>query len=80
MNKMTKKIIHTFFIFCVMSYSTTFAAEPKSIGKFKNWETFTYNDGKGKVCFAQTLPLERGPKNFKRGQSRLFVTLEHLRK
>ena len=74
MNKMTKKIIHTFFIFCVMSYSSTFAAEPKSIGKFKNWETFTYNDGKGKVCFAQTLPLERGPKNFKRGQSRLFVT------
>ena len=38
------------------------ANDPKSVGKFKNWETFTYNDGKGKICFAQTIPLERSPK------------------
>ena len=42
------------------------ANDPKSIGKFKNWETFTYNDGKGKICFAQTIPLERSPNNFVR--------------
>ena len=50
------------------------ANDPKSVGKFKNWETFTYNDGKGKICFAQTIPLERAPKNLKRDPSRLFVT------
>ena len=57
-----------------------FAAEPKSVGKYKNWETFVYNDGKDKICFAQTIPLERSPKNFKREQSRLFVTFRKSEK
>ena len=68
-----KKII---FINLISLFFLSFANanDPKSVGKFKNWETFTYNDGKGKVCFAQTIPLERAPKNFKRDSSRLFVT------
>ena len=57
-----------------------FAGEPKSIGKHKNWEAFVYTDGKGKVCFAQTIPLERAPKNFKREASRLFVTFRKSEK
>ena len=28
----------------------------------------------GKICFAQTVPSKRTPKDFKRGQSKLFVT------
>ena len=54
--------------------TAVFAAEPKSLVKYKNWESFAYSDGKGKVCFAQTIPTERSPKNFKRDESRLFVT------
>ena len=54
--------------------STVIASDQKNIVKYKNWETFVYNDTKGKVCFAQTVPLERAPKNFKRQPSRLFVT------
>ena len=34
----------------------------KSLGKYKNWEAYTFNDGKGRVCFAQTKPTERSPK------------------
>ena len=71
---MIKKIL----IYCILIVgflsSTVLAAEPKSVGKYKNWETFVYSDGKGKVCFAQTIPTERAPKNFKREPSRLFVT------
>tara|TARA_B100001029_G_C14998707_1_gene416643 strand:+ start:328 stop:831 length:504 start_codon:yes stop_codon:yes gene_type:complete len=67
-----------FLFFCLFSFILfpieVFANPPKSVGKFKNWETFVYNDSKGKICFAQTIPLERSPKNFKREQSRLFVT------
>ena len=72
--KMIKKILFISILFAGFLSSVALAAEPKSIGKYKNWETFVYNDGKGKVCFAQTMPLERAPKNFKREQSRLFVT------
>ena len=61
-------------------FSLTNAEDPKSLGKYKNWETFVYNDNKGKICFAQTIPLERAPKNFKREPSRLFVTFRKSEK
>ena len=46
----------------------------KSLGKFKDWESFVLsNDGK-KVCFAQSIPIIRAPKKLKREPSRLFVS------
>jgi len=71
---MTKRILFVCIFFAGFLSNAIFAAEPKSLGKYKNWESFSYKDGKGKVCFAQTIPTERSPKNFKRGESRLFVT------
>ncbi len=78
--KMTKKILFISIFFAGFFSSAILAAEPKSVGKYKNWETFVYTDGKGKVCFAQTIPLERTPKNFKRQPSRLFVTFRKSEK
>ena len=49
-------------------------AEPKSTGKYKNWQSFMAQTDKGKICFAQTIPAKRAPKNIKRQESRLFVT------
>ena len=49
-------------------------AEPKSTGKYKNWQSFVAQTDKGKICFAQTVPAKRAPKNIKRQESRLFVT------
>tara|TARA_B100001741_G_C16473334_1_gene561188 strand:+ start:532 stop:1035 length:504 start_codon:yes stop_codon:yes gene_type:complete len=71
---MIKKTLLISIFFALFFPSVIISAEPKSVGKFKNWETFIYNSGKGKICFAQTIPLERAPKNFKRDSSRLFVT------
>ena len=77
---MTKKVLFL-LIFASGLFSTVlYAAEPKSVGKFKNWESFVYTNGKDKICFAQTIPLERSPKNFKREQSRLFVTFRKSEK
>ena len=56
------------FLTCFLP-SIVDAQNPKSLGKYKNWETFVYSDGKGKICFAQTIPIERTPKNFKRNSS-----------
>ena len=77
---MIKKIIITNILWLFIVFNLSSAAEPKSVGKFKNWETFTYNDSKGKVCFAQTIPTERSPKNVKRDESRLFVTFRKKEK
>ena len=54
--------------------SKTFAANPLSNGTFKDWQVFTANTEKGKICFAQSKPKTRSPKKFKRKPSKLFVT------
>ena len=54
--------------------SKSINAEPKSTGKYKNWQSFVAQTDKGKICFAQTVPAKRAPKNIKRQESRLFVT------
>ena len=46
----------------------------KSIGKFKDWESFTLSQNGNKVCFAQSIPVVRAPKKLKREPSRLFVS------
>ena len=71
---MTKKILLICVFFSGFLSTNILAVEPKSLGKYKNWEAFTYDDNGEKVCFAQTIPTERSPKNFKREESRIFVT------
>ena len=46
----------------------------KSLGKFKDWESFTLSQEGTKVCFAQSIPIVRAPKKLKREPSRLFVS------
>ena len=69
-----KKISVLLTLFTFLFSSNDFSDQPKSIGKYKSWEAFTYNGSNGKICFAQTIPTDRAPKNLKRDPSRLFVT------
>ena len=46
----------------------------KSIGKFKDWESFVLSQDGNKTCFAQSIPVVRAPKKIKRDPSRLFVS------
>ena len=67
-----KKILITLTL---MVFSlNAFAVTPRSTGKYKNWESFTAETDKGKICFAQTTPTKRAPSSIQRGQSKLFVT------
>ena len=75
-----KKFLITFLLFIFVYSSNAFGNQPKSIGKYKSWEAFTYSGNKGKICFAQTIPLERSPNNFVRKPSRLFVTFRKSEK
>tara|TARA_B000000437_G_C11664851_1_gene313055 strand:+ start:663 stop:1160 length:498 start_codon:yes stop_codon:yes gene_type:complete len=63
-------LITLFFVISVEAIAET----PKSVGKYKNWQSFTTNTEKGKICFAQSVPSKRGPESFKREDSRIFVT------
>ena len=69
-----KKISVLLILFTFLFSSNALSDQPKSIGKYKSWEAFTYNGSNGKICFAQTIPMDRAPKNLKRDPSRLFVT------
>ena len=56
-------------------FSTSYAEENlKSIGKFKDWESFVMSQEGNKICFAQSVPIVRAPKKLKREPSRLFVS------
>jgi len=46
----------------------------KSVGKFKDWESFVLSLDGNKTCFAQSIPVVRAPKKIKRDPSRLFVS------
>ena len=62
------------FIIILISFSARSAEDLKSIGKFKDWETFTVTENVNKICFAQSIPILRAPKKFERNPSRLFIT------
>tara|TARA_Y100001970_G_C13860296_1_gene663771 strand:+ start:214 stop:720 length:507 start_codon:yes stop_codon:yes gene_type:complete len=51
----------------------THAEVVKKMGKHKDWETFIINSDKGKICFAQSMPVLQAPKNNPR-DARLFIT------
>ena len=61
-------------VFLVLFTFNASANTPKSTGKYKNWESFTAQTDKGKICFAQTTPTKRAPASIKREKSKLFVT------
>jgi len=71
--KMFKKIL-----FLVLFYftATNLNAEEnlKSLGKFKDWESFTLIQDGSKICYAQSIPIIRAPKKLKRDPSRLFIS------
>ena len=60
-----------FSLICSISYGEE---NLKSIGKFKDWESFVLSQEGNKICFAQSIPVIRAPKKLKREPSRLFVS------
>ena len=74
---MHQKFINTLyisFIIILISFAARSAEDLKSIGKFKDWETYTVTENNNKICFAQSIPILRAPKKFERNPSRLFVS------
>tara|TARA_B110000438_G_scaffold297896_1_gene345071 strand:+ start:532 stop:1038 length:507 start_codon:yes stop_codon:yes gene_type:complete len=67
-----KKIFIVIFSFIFSSASAE--DNLKSLGKFKDWESFVLLNEGVKICFAQSIPVVRAPKKFKREPSRLFIT------
>ena len=52
----------------------------KSVGQFKDWESFVLLQDGNKTCFAQSIPVIRAPKKLKRDPSRLFVSFRPTEK
>ena len=67
-------LLYISFIIILISFSARSAEDLKSIGKFKDWETFTVTENNSKICFAQSIPILRAPKKFERNPSRLFIS------
>jgi len=69
-----KKIILTLLFSFLISSFVNAEENLKSLGKFKDWQSFLLIQGENKTCFAQSIPIIRAPKKLKRESSRLFVS------
>ena len=70
-------LLSLFCFLCSISYGEE---NLKSIGKFKDWESFILSQEENKICFAQSSPIVRAPKKIKREPSRLFVSFRPIEK
>ena len=68
-----KKNLYIILFFIIFSFANA-EENLKSIGKFKDWESFTLLQNGSKICFAQSIPVIRAPKKLIREPSRLFVS------
>jgi len=67
-----KTILSVFIAISFINFAN--ADDLKSLGKFKDWESFVLTQEENKICFAQSIPIVRAPKKLKRDPSRLFVS------
>ena len=75
--KIVKKILFLFLFYFIIGISSA-EENLKKLGKFKDWTSFVLMQGESKVCFAQSTPVVRAPKKFKRDPSRLFVSFRPI--
>ena len=59
--KIVKKII-IITLFCFVLGTLNAEENLKSVGKFKDWESFILSQEENKICFAQSIPVVRAPK------------------
>tara|TARA_B100001123_G_C15027373_1_gene913990 strand:+ start:45 stop:551 length:507 start_codon:yes stop_codon:yes gene_type:complete len=71
---MSIKKILLISLFLFISGSLSAEENLKSVGKYKDWESFILSKEGNKICFAQSIPVIRAPKKLKRDPSRLFVS------
>jgi hypothetical protein len=61
--------------FVTGSSGTAWAADaPKLLGKFDDWEAYSYGTGKSLICYAQSLPKTQLPSSVVRGNVYFMVT------
>ena len=75
---MHQKFINTLyisFIIILISLTTSSAEDLKSVGKFKDWETFAVMENNNKICFAQSIPILRAPKKYERNPSSKLIEI-----
>ena len=68
-----KKILYIISFFIIFNFANA-EENLKSVGKFKDWESFVLLQDGNKTCFEQSIPVVRAPKKLKREPSRLFVS------
>ena len=68
-----KKILYIILFFIIFNFANA-EENLKSVGKFKDWESFVLLQEGNKTCFAQSTPVVKAPKKLKRDPSRLFVS------
>ena len=68
-----KKISYIILFFTIFNFANA-EENLKSVGKFKDWESFVLSKDGNKTCFAQSVPVVREPKKLKRDPSRLFIS------
>ena len=62
---MSIKNILLIILFSLISSISLAEENLKSLGKFKDWESFILSQEGAKICFAQSIPVIKAPKNLR---------------
>ena len=63
-----KKSLYIILFFIIFNFANA-EENLKSVGKFKDWESFVLLQEGNKVCFAQSIPVVRAPKKISQSMS-----------
>ena len=74
-----KKIILAILLSCIF-YPVSAEEDLKSLGKFKDWESFVLFKEGAKTCFAQSIPVVKAPKNLKEIHQDYLLVLDRQKK
>lgn len=62
------------FVIVAGALAGTAVAEPKAVGRFKNWAVFTEEKGGDLICYATTEASSKSPSSVKHGDVWYYVT------
>ena len=80
LSRLSLAILMAFGFFTIWSFSITalsqvYAATPEKIGTFRYWRVYQLGSGANKVCYMLSEPVEKLPRNVRRGK--IYFSIMH---
>ncbi|WP_159587581.1 invasion associated locus B family protein [Chelativorans xinjiangense] len=67
-------IFSSLFLFCAVAAAGPAFAQATAVGQHRDWGTYSYQSGNGKVCYVMSVPKQKEPSSLDHGDIFFFVS------